>query len=73
MQNRVLKRLKAASCRLIEAYRLGVQLYKSIDLKLDLRQPLTLILLLSNSFTERQTRSMEDYVETSVMVQYNNR
>ena len=29
--------------------------------------------LLSNSFTERQTRSMEDYIETSVMVQYNNR
>jgi len=29
--------------------------------------------LLSNSFTERQTRSMEDYIETSVMVQYNDR
>ena len=29
--------------------------------------------LLSNSFTERQARSMEDYIETSVMVQYNNR
>ena len=28
--------------------------------------------LLSNSFTERQTRSMEDYIETSVMLQYNN-
>jgi len=51
----------------------GLQaLYKSIDLKLDLRQPLTLTLLLSNCFTERQTRGMEDYIETSVMVQYNN-
>jgi len=42
---------------------------KSTDLKLDLRQPLTLTLLLLNNFTERQTRSMEDYIETSVMVQ----
>jgi len=39
---------------------------------LQVRQPLTLTLLLLNSFTERQTRSMEDYIETSVMVQYNN-
>ena len=29
--------------------------------------------LLSNSFTERQARSIENYIETSVMVQYNNR
>ena len=29
--------------------------------------------LLSNSFTERQARCMEDYIETSVMLQYNHR
>ena len=29
--------------------------------------------LLSNTLTERQTRSMEDYIETSVMFQYNYR
>ena len=27
--------------------------------------------ILSNSFTDRQTRSLEDYTETSVMLQYN--
>jgi len=43
----------------MEAYRLGVQLYKSIDLKLDLRQPLTLTLLLLNSFTEGCLHSVE--------------
>jgi len=42
------------------------------DLKLDLRQPMTLTSLLSNNF-KRQTRSMEEYIETSAMVQYNNR
>ena len=29
--------------------------------------------LLPNSFTERQARFMEDYIETSVMLQYNHR
>ena len=28
--------------------------------------------ILSSSFTERQTSSLEDYIETSVMLQYNN-
>ncbi len=29
--------------------------------------------LLSNSFTETQTSSMEDYIESSIMLQYNGR
>ena len=29
--------------------------------------------LLTNSFKEQQTQALEDYIETSVMVQYNKR
>ena len=28
--------------------------------------------LLSNSFTERQMSSLEDYIETSIMIQHDN-
>ena len=29
--------------------------------------------ILSNSFTDTQRSSLEDYIETSIMIQYNNK